>query len=138
MGSAQSFGGSAYAAVSRVTRTLCRPARGDQRLAALSPASQATLAHKPPRETASQATPQPSHKTTPQPPHETASQATQQPPHKNTPHHPAKPPHKTAARFRTDPGSRRDFAGRRIGAAIRRDSVLLGSGPAAAPRRPTF
>ena len=38
-----------------VTATLCRPAPGDQRLAALSPASQATPAHKPPRETASQA-----------------------------------------------------------------------------------
>ena len=42
MGSAQSFGGSAYAAVSR-NPTLCRPVRGDQRLAALSPP------HKPPR-----------------------------------------------------------------------------------------
>ena len=38
-----------------VTATLCRPAPGDQRLAALSPAAQATPAHKPPRETASQA-----------------------------------------------------------------------------------
>jgi hypothetical protein len=130
MGSAQSFGGSAYAAVSRNPHALPPGARGSApgcvipRLTS-HPGSQATPRN---RLTSDPATVS---QDDPQPPHETASQATQQPPHKtphkNTPQKHPTPPRDTtpqnrcavshgpriAARFRGTPDRGRDSQGLR-------------------------
>jgi hypothetical protein len=117
-----------------VTRTLCRPARGDQRLAALSPASQATLAHKPPRETASQATPQPSHKTThnhpTKPPHKPHNNRPTKTPHTTPRNHPTKPlrgfartPDRGA--ISRDAGSRPRFAGTPFSSGVALPQLLV-------------
>jgi hypothetical protein len=60
------------------------------------------------------------------PPHETASQATPQPPEK--------PPHETAARFRRDAGSRRDFARTPFSSGVALPQLLV---VRLAKRRPT-
>ena len=128
MGSAQSFGGSAYAAVSRNPHALPPGARGSApgcvipRLTS-HPGSQATPRN---RLTSDPATvPQDD----PQPPHETASQATQNP-HTTPRNHPTKPlrgfartPDRGA--ISRDAGSRPRFAGTPFSSGVALPEVLV-------------
>jgi hypothetical protein len=110
-----------------VTPMLCRPARGDQRLAALSPASQATPAHKPPRETASQAI----HSHSTKPPHKTTPRnRPTKTPLTTLRNHPTKPlrgfartPDRGA--ISRDAGSRRDFAGTPFSSGVALPQLLV-------------